>query len=78
LLLKPGIFAVEILFLGPATLPAISPILDQPLEEEGTNPQTRLKANPQGIEAHLGCLGMSVKKTDVARDGEKDIVVEGR
>lgn len=68
----------QVLLLGPAPLPTITPVKDEELEAECVDLDSRLKADAQVIVVHLVELRARVQKTDVARDGEKEVVVERR
>ena len=51
----------EILFLGPAALPAISPVQDKKLKAEGINLHARLEADAQVTIIHLVLFGARVE-----------------
>ena len=61
----------QILLLGPAALPAVTPIEDEELKAERINLDGWLKANAQVVVVHFVELRARVQETDVAGDGEK-------
>ena len=74
---QPHLFC-QVFLLGPAALPAIAPVQNQELETERINFNSGLKANAQVIVVHLVEFRAGVQQTDMAGDGEEEIVVERR
>ena len=66
----------EVLLLGPAALPAVSPVQNQELETERVDLDRGLEADTKVVVVHLVELGARMKQTDVAGDGEEEVVVE--
>lgn len=63
------------LLLSPAALPAVPPIADEKLKTEGIYFQTRLKANAEVAVVHPILVYVSMQKTEVACDGEEQVIV---
>lgn len=68
----------QIVFLSPTALPAIAPVQNQELETESINLDGRLEADAKVVIVHLVELGARVQQTDMAGDGEEEVVVEWR
>jgi hypothetical protein len=66
----------EVLLLGPAALPAVSPVQNQELETERVDLDCRLEADAKVVVVHLVEFGAGVQQADVAGDGEEEVVVE--
>ena len=67
----------KIVLFSPAALPAIAPIQYQELKAESIDLDGRLETNAQVVVVHLVELGARVQQTDMAGDGEEQVVVEG-
>lgn len=68
----------QVVLLGPATLPAVTPVQDQELEAKCINLDGWLETNAQIVVIHLVELGAGMEQTDVTRNGEEQVIVEGR
>lgn len=64
--------------LGPAALPAVSPVAYQEFETECVNLHARLEANAKIAEVHFVLVGVCQKEAEVAGDGEEEVVVKRR
>ena len=69
------------LFLGPAALPAVPPVLYEERKADGVHPKSRLEAYAEVAIRHLVLLGVSSEETQMTGDSEEQVVVprwEGR
>jgi len=72
------ILLLDVICLGLASLPAVSPALDQPPETQCINSHAWLEANAQVAVVHLVFVGVSQEKRKVAGNSKEKIVVEWR
>ena len=65
----------EGLFFGPAALPAVTPVADEELEAEAVDAEAGLEADAEILVVHAVLVDVGVEETEVARDGEEEVVV---
>jgi len=76
-LIKEGIFLFNVPGLVPATLPALAPLADQEFEAESIDLHTWLETDAEISEVHLVFVRVGEEETEMASDGEEEIIVEG-
>ena len=60
---------------SPTSLPAVAPIANQELKAQRIDLHTWLETDAQVLIIHLVLLSVRVQQTDVACDGEKEVVI---
>lgn len=73
-----SVFFFKVLLLGPATLPAILPILDEELKAETIDAKTWLEAYTQIAVIHFVLVRERMEKAQMTCNGEEQIIVERR
>ena len=69
-------FRCQVFFLGPAALPAFTPVADEEVEAERVDLHAGLEADAEVAIVHFILVDVGVQQAQVTGDGEEEIVVE--
>lgn len=70
------LFGFKVVFLGKAALPAVAPITHEVIEEPSLQLEAWADANAKVVKVHLVRLLVGQEETEMARNGEEEVVVE--
>lgn len=73
--IENSIFFSQCILLGPASLPAVSPVTNQELEKKRIDFETWLETDAEVSVVHLVFVYVSMQQTKVTGNGEKEIIV---